>query len=113
MSEGDPKMPDKSVRELAKKYFPCPHHPAQNCNCEKKYSQFAQSLRQIVEGELEKENPFPENIFVPPTKEQYAELHKALLKVGLTLDKFSGDIGRTVWKNIIDTMKANLERVWG
>ncbi len=45
-------------------------------------------------------NPYPESIFIPPTKKEYAKQRKALESVGLTVDKFSGDMGRHIWNYI-------------
>lgn len=43
------------------------------------------------------QNPYPDDVFIEPTIEQYALLHQALKKHSLTLDKFAGSISRRVW----------------
>ena len=45
-------------------------------------------------------NPYPEEVFIEPTKEQYELFHKTLQKQGLTLDKFSGAVGRRLWDSL-------------
>ena len=42
-------------------------------------------------------NPYPEDIWIEPTKEQYNLFHQILQKQGLTLDKFTGALGRRIW----------------
>ena len=49
---------------------------------------------------------YPEDVFPPPTKEQYAELHKALKEVGLTLDLFSADIMRHCMTRVVEILEA-------
>lgn len=44
-------------------------------------------------------NPYPEDIFIEPTKRQYTLFHKIPRENGMTLDKFSGAFGRRVWDN--------------
>ena len=47
--------------------------------------------------EDEVENPYPESIFPEPTKEEYALIRKLCQENKLTLDKFSGAMGRLAW----------------
>ena len=49
---------------------------------------------------------YPEDIWVEPTKEQWAAAHDALVGLGMTLDKFSGAIGRRTAQKIIDAIRA-------
>jgi len=54
--------------------------------------------------ELKNKNPYPETVFIEPTAKQYSRFHQILQKEGLTLDKFSGSIGRHLWNVIIDEL---------
>lgn len=67
------------------------------------------AIQKEIEG-LVIDNPYPEDIFIEPTKEQYALLHKKLKEVGLTLDKFSGAIGRMVYKGLSADFQSNLSK---
>lgn len=51
-------------------------------------------------------NHYPDTIFIEPTKQQYELFHSILQEHGLTLDKFSGAIGRKIYKHIIDECTA-------
>ena len=71
-----------------------------------KYESNANFKRQIDKIEIEilsllmdlvPMNPYPETIFIEPTDEQYRLFHELLQQQGLTLDKFSGAIGRVTW----------------
>ena len=35
-------------------------------------------------------HPYPEDIFIPPTKEQFEQIHKVLKDAGLSSDAFAG-----------------------
>ncbi|HEC67126.1 MAG TPA: hypothetical protein ENI23_17755 [bacterium] len=55
------------------------------------------------------ENPYPKDIFIEPTKKQYAKFHKILQKDNLTLDKFSGAIGRGIYYAIKEKILKAIE----
>lgn len=51
------------------------------------------------------QNPYPEEVFIPATKEQLNEAHEALKKYcGFPLDKISGEVGRRVHKLVKEDM---------
>lgn len=74
-------------------------------------SDIKQYLLENLADELE--NPYPEDIFIEPTKDQYRLIHEILVKNGLTLDKFSGAWGRKVWNNCVKKLKDRIERIGG
>jgi len=66
--------------------------------------------------DLRKDNPYPENIFIEPTEQDYKIMGEVIGKIGLTSDKFHGSWGRVVWNNccediheIIDEIIENIE----
>ena len=54
-------------------------------------------------------NPYPENIFIEPTKEEYEKLQKIIKDVGLVQDKFFGAYGRRVWNNCINIIEQLIQ----
>ncbi len=64
-------------------------------------------VTQVLE-EVRENNPYPESIFVPPTKEQCEMAHEALKQVGMTLDKFSASMGKLVWNNCVDEISKQM-----
>lgn len=60
-------------------------------------------------AEIEKNNPYPPDIFIEPTKEEYKEMQKAVEKAGLVPDKFFGSSGRKVWANCINKVKERIK----
>lgn len=73
----------------------------------------AQKLASAIRAEIGKridalQNPYPEDIFTPATKEQCAMAHKKLQEIGLTLDKFSGEMGRRVFNFCREDVKKAL-----
>ncbi len=65
-----------------------------------------QKIKVIIESW---ENPYPKDIFIEPTKKQYAKFHKILQKDNLTLDKFSGAIGRGIYYAIKEKILKAIE----
>jgi len=64
------------------------------------------AIRSLIEKKVEGiPNPYPEDIFTEPTKKQYVLFHKILQENGLTLDKFSGALGRMIWKGFINQVQ--------
>lgn len=55
-------------------------------------------------------NPYPKDIWIPMTKEQLAEVHKLLQeKMGIPLDRLTGEIGRRTWNSLIEEIEQKLE----
>lgn len=50
-------------------------------------------------------NPYPEDIFTKPAKEEYITVQKLFKDAGLVQDKFFGAFGRKVWNNCINTIE--------
>jgi len=64
-------------------------------------------------SELKKEieelqNPYPEDIFPIPTKQEWKKFHKILEEKNLTQDKFFGYFGRLVWNNCKERLLKEL-----
>jgi len=72
---------------------------------------------EAVEGMVkvvnELKNPYPESIFSEPTKEEYKMFHEYLVSKGLTLDKFSGSIGRIIWVSLKKNIELKLAELKG
>ena len=55
------------------------------------------------------QNPYPENIFIEPTKEEFEKAHEVLKReVGIPLDKLSGSMGRQVFKYLVRDFESFL-----
>lgn len=52
--------------------------------------------------ELRANNPYPEDVFTEPTKDEYAKVQKLFIDAGLIQDRFFGAYGRKVWNNCIE-----------
>ena len=46
---------------------------------------------------VQKNNPYPSDIFIEPTEEQYAKFNKYLKDMGLYPDAYNGSTGRRIW----------------
>ena len=57
-------------------------------------------------------NPYPKDIFTVPTKEDYKILSKLLQQRGLTLDRFSADVGRKLLKGFKEKSKQLAKEVF-
>jgi len=67
-----------------------------------------EKYRQIWEELKEKlsQNPYPEDIFTPIPKEDFNKINELLKKeMGYPIDKLSGNIGRKIYKSIIDIIE--------
>jgi len=64
---------------------------------------------QKILNEAKARNPFPEDIFIAPTSDEYKLLKKAIEDAGLVQDKFFGSFGRRVWNNCIATIEQIIE----
>lgn len=54
-------------------------------------------------------NPYPSDIFIEPTKEEWIKVQKIFKEAGLVQDKFFGSAGRSVWNNCIANVEKELE----
>ena len=55
---------------------------------------------------LEKENPYPEDVFLPIPKEDFDNINDFLKKeMGYSIDRLSGNMGRKLYKSIIEILK--------
>jgi len=78
----------------------------------KKRDQIIELLKrgQKIEEELiqflEKENPYPEGVFLPIGKEDLNRINDLLKKeMGYSIDRLSGNMGRKLYKSIIEILK--------
>jgi hypothetical protein len=58
----------------------------------------AKAATEIVEF-VRTQNPYPSDIFIEPTHEQYEAFNKYLEQFGLWPDAYNGSMGRRVWEN--------------
>ena len=58
---------------------------------------------------IREDSPYPADIFIEPTKEEYKKMREALKSAGLTPDKFFGSHGRVVWNNCLDVVRLRLK----
>ena len=55
---------------------------------------------------LEKENPYPEDVFLPIEKEDFNKINNWLKKkLGYPIDRLSGNLGRKIYKSIVEEIK--------
>ncbi len=57
-------------------------------------------------NEVRRINPYPDDIFSEPTKEEYEVVQKIFKDAGLDQDKFFGAFGRRVWNNCLDKIEG-------
>lgn len=72
-----------------------------------KYSNY-----QKVTGAIEtthKNNPYPDDIFIEPTKEQWKAMSKCLQENGFIPDAFFSSHGRKIWNNCLDDLVKKIE----
>jgi hypothetical protein len=56
--------------------------------------------------ELKKINPYPEKLFPQITKKDFTKIDNLLSKkMGFRIDKLSGNLGRKIYKSIIEDVK--------
>jgi hypothetical protein len=68
-----------------------------------------EKCRQNIDRLISK-NPYPEDIFTPIPKEDFAKINDLLKKeMGYPLDRLSGHIGREFHKSLIETLKEMLD----
>ena len=59
---------------------------------------------------LEKENPYPKDVFLPIPKEDFDKVNDLLKKeMGYSIDRLSGNLGRKIYKSIIGEIKEVIE----
>ena len=51
--------------------------------------------------ELSSRNPYPDDVFLDKTKDEWIKFHKLLKEAGLSSEGFMGSFGRMVWNNCI------------
>lgn len=67
-----------------------------------------EKIKEILET-IRKRNPYPEDIFIKPTKTQYKKMREAFYKAHLSPDAFFGSFGREVWNFCIKEILTQLE----
>ena len=70
-----------------------------------------QGLLEEIEELKRSKNPYSENIFPEPTKEQWKKRNEVLERAELSPDQFSGSLCRLGWNNSLDDVK-NLIKKW-
>lgn len=65
---------------------------------------------QEILDEARARNPYPEDIFTEPSKEEYEQLRELFRNAGMTQDRFFGSFGRRVWNNCVDEIKRLMEQ---
>ena len=59
---------------------------------------------------LEKENPYPEDVFLPIEKEDFDKINDLLKKeMGYSIDRLSGNMGRKLYKSIIEVLREMIK----
>ena len=59
---------------------------------------------------LEKENPYPEDVFLSIEKEDFDKINDLLKKeMGYSIDKLFGNMGRKLYKSIIEILKEMIK----
>ena len=56
----------------------------------------------------EMHNPYPNDIFVEPTPEQFKKFNTHLKKCGLYPDAYNGSMGRRTWHNLMFYIKNKI-----
>ena len=55
------------------------------------------------------DNPYPADVFIERTPDQWRKFHKALKKAGLKADGFIGSHSRAVWDHAIEAVEKAIE----
>lgn len=58
---------------------------------------------------VKRQNPYPPNVFIEPTKEQCREFNKHLKEFGLSPDAYNGSTGRRTWNYCCDRILEMLK----
>ena len=68
--------------------------------------QHGQKIEEELIQFLEKENPYPEGVFLPIKKEDFNKINNWLKKeLGYSIDRLSGNLGRKIYKSVIKEIK--------
>ncbi|MCK4464843.1 MAG: hypothetical protein KAU83_03945 [Bacteroidales bacterium] len=71
-----------------------------------KLLQCGEKIKEELIQFLEKENPYPEDVFLPIPKEDFNKINNWLKKeLGYSIDRLSGNMGRKIYKSIIEEIK--------
>ena len=67
-----------------------------------------------IEGELiqffKKENPYPEDVFLPIGKEDFDKINDLLKKeMGYSINRLFGNMGRKLYKSIIEILREMIK----
>ena len=68
-----------------------------------------QALKEV--GELDIDNPYPEDIFSEPTEEQVKRLVEVIKAGGFSPEAVFGSWGRKVWNNCKDELKQAIDQL--
>jgi hypothetical protein len=64
-------------------------------------------LKQIIK-EIKEKNPYPSNVFLEPTDEEWKEIGKFLAENGKNPDRIFAKFGRIVWENCVNALEDYL-----
>jgi len=67
-----------------------------------------EQVRKFV-SEVRKKNPYPDDIFIEPSKKDWKEITSFLKSKGFSPDAIFGSWGRDVWNNCCDEMVRELQ----
>lgn len=68
--------------------------------------QYNEKLKEDLVQFIEKENPYPEDVFLVIKKEDFVKINNFFKKeLGYPMDRLSGNIGRRIYKTIIEDLK--------
>jgi len=68
----------------------------------------AKIIKDIL-SDVESRNPYPEDIFIEPSKEDWALLNSICRINGKMSESFMGSFGRLVWKNCIKEIQDSID----
>ena len=69
-----------------------------------------QKIKEELIQFLEKENPYPENVFLPIRKEDFNKINDLLKKeMGYSIDRLSGNMGRKLYKSITEILREMIK----
>ena len=57
----------------------------------------------------ELENPYFEDVFIEPTKEEWEQIERVVGALGCPLDKISGSLCRIGWNNAVRSIKEEIK----
>jgi len=75
-----------------------------------KFLQRGEKIEEDLIQFLEKENPYPENVFLPIEKEDFNKINDLLKKeMGYSIDRLFGNMGRKLYKSIIEILREMIK----